>query len=242
MKKEFLSNLFVEHGDTQPDTDLIYAKPISYPLKRILPFFFDAGKTILDVTAGRKKCWDTDLYSVESLIDGKPFCKVVFCDASPDSDADYIVDFRKLPFADNSFDIIFFDPPFTELKNSLEGHKGIKTRRSLKPTPAHCEFFFRGLKTWIPPEAYFFKLGKSLTVYLATVSLSKYLRDSKTLKRCLSSHTWTWHNKRFNHKSEFQRCANIAYRGRRMATGARTSNPQRVLSHYVVYKKNRRLR
>ena len=237
MKKTFISNCFVQKGDTQSGHDLIYMKKLPDSFKKTLMWFFNEGSKILDVTAGRRKIWDkTLLYN--STFDGGTYFDVTFVDGSHDSEADVVSDFRKLPFPDNSFDLIVFDPPFTELKNSQEQF-GVKKSRK-----ADREFYFRGLEEkWIPPEAYFFQTWKEFNRVSRNgliVKISERFKDLEEIP--VITYMDLAYNKRFNHKSEFQRCVNIGYRGMRAGTGAFTSNPQRVLSYYAVYKKDRRKR
>lgn len=238
-KKIFVSNLFVEKGDTKSDIDLIYFKNLSYALRMIIPFFFDPGKDVLDVTTGRKKSWNKSLFDVKNIDDEEYFCKnVIFMDGSVESDGDVIADFRRIPLPDQSVDIIYFDPAFTPIANSQERH-GITTSRK-----ADREYYFRGIgNKWIPPEAYFFQTWREFNRVSRNGLIIKISERFEKLEEVpVLTYMDLAYNKRFNKKSEFQRCVNVGYRGKRAGTGRFNANPQRVLSNYAVYKKNRRLR
>lgn len=181
--------------------------------------------------------WDTALFDRNTIDTGKPFCDVIFMDGSKDSDAHIIGDLRKIPLADNSVDLIIFDPAFTEVKNAQEnfGVKGGVGRR---------HFYFRGINgKWIPPEAYFFQAWREFNRVSRNGLLIKIAERFKDLEEIpVITYADLAFNKRFNHKSEFSRLVNIVYRGKRKATGARTANAQRVSSNYLIYKKDRRKR
>lgn len=236
MKKSFVSNLFAEKPVEQ-SFDFVYFKRLPYVMQKLVPFFFDSGNTILDVTSGEKKSWAKSLFDTNNVDTGEPYCKVIFLDGSQNAESDIRADFRKIPLPDNSVDIIYFDPPFTEVKNSQESHgvKGSKGRR---------KFYFRGIGSkWIPPEAYFFQTWREFNRVSRNgliVKISERFQDLEEVP--VLTYMDLAYNKRFNKKSQFSRCVNIVYRGKRKATGARSSNPQRVFSNYAVYKKDRRQR
>ena len=231
-----MSNCFVEKPVEQ-SIDFIYFKRLPLALRKILTWFWEPGVEILDVTAGMQKSWNKDLFINENIDTGKPFCKVTFMDGSVEAKADVIADFRKLPFPDNSFDLIYFDPAFTEIKNAQENHG---TYGGIGRRP----FYFRGIgDKWIPPEAYFFQTWREFNRVSKNglvVKISERFKDLEEIP--VLTYMDLAYNHRFNKKSEFQRCVNIVYRGRRKSTGARSYNPQRVFSNYAVFKKNRRIR
>ncbi len=174
----------------------------------------------------------------------EPYCNVTFLDGSIDADSDIQADFRKLPFSNSSFDVIVFDPAFTELKNAQENH-GVKRnpkdsnwRSNLKGQSGR-PFYFRGIGgKWIPPEAYFFHTWKEFNRVSRNGLIVKISERFKDLEEVpVLTYADLAYNRRFNKKSQFTRCVNVGYRGKRKATGARTGNPQRVLSNYLVYKK-----
>lgn len=242
MSKIFVSNCFVEKGATESDQKLIYMKLLNYPLRKIIPFYFDHGIKVLDVTTGEKRMWNDNLYETLTF-DGKPYCGITWFDGSLDSKADIVGDFRKLPFPDNSFDLIVFDPPFTEQKNLLEGYSGIKSQSLHHLKPNRTYYSRTNSKKWIPPEAYFFQTWREFNRVSKNGLIVKISERFKNLEEIpVLTYMDLAYNKRFNHKSEFKRCVMVHYRGKRMATGARSGNPQRVLSEYAVYKKDVRKR
>jgi len=233
-----VSNVFVEKSSLKiEDRNFIYFKKLPYVLRKVLPYYFDRGLVILDVTAGEKKMWDHSLFDNATLENDEPFCKVIFMDGSNEADGDIVADFRKIPLPDNSVDLIIFDPAFTEIKNAQENHgvKGGTGRR---------HFYFRGIGgKWIPPEAYFFQTWREFNRVSRNGLLVKISERFKNLEEIpVLTYLDLAYNKRFNKKSEFVRIVNIMYRGKRKATGARTANAQRVASNYVLFKKDRRKR
>ena len=238
MGKSFISNVFVEKDGTKiGDVNFIYFKKLPLVLRKLIPYYFDSGVKVLDLTAGFRKMWDTSLFERNTIDTGKPYCDVTFMDGSLDSDSHILGDFRKIPLPDNAVDLIIFDPPFTEVKNAQENHgvKGGKGRR---------EFYFRGLTDrWIPPEAYFFQCWKEFNRVSRNGLIIKIAERFKDLEEIpVITYADLAFNHRFNKKSEFSRIVNIVYRGKRKATGARTHNAQRVSSNYLIYKKDRRQR
>lgn len=246
MAKVFVSNVFVEKSPLKiEDVNFIYFKRLPYVLRKVLPYYFDRGLVILDVTTGKKKMWDHSLFDNETLDSREPFCKVIFIDGSTESDADMLADFRKIPLPDNSVDLIIFDPAFTEIKNAQENHGVKKIKGSgYSIVKGRREFYFRGIGgKWIPPEAYFFQTWREFNRVSRNGLLVKISERFKNLEEVpVLTYLDLAYNKRFNKKSEFVRIVNIMYRGKRKATGARTANAQRVASNYVLFKKNRRKR
>ncbi|HVQ45119.1 MAG TPA: class I SAM-dependent methyltransferase [Candidatus Saccharimonadia bacterium] len=67
---------------------------------RLLAVSFPGAETVLDATWGRGKFWDgSDRH-------------VVGCDISPHGKPAVVADFTRLPFADGSFSVVVFDPPY----------------------------------------------------------------------------------------------------------------------------------
>lgn len=231
-----ITNLFVEKGDTKPDQDLIYMKKLNYALKKILEWYFDTGKTILDVTAGERRTWDNNiLYNLN--LEGSLNYNVIFADYSEDALADIRCDFTKLPFADNSVDIVYFDPPFLDIKNGIESF-GIKTHR----TPDRPSYF-RQTGKWIPPEARFFHTWKEFNRVSRNGLIVKISeRYEKGYEIPVTTYMDLAYDRTFNKKSQFRRCVQTGYRGKRAGMGAMMVHAQRVLSYYTVYKKNYKLR
>lgn len=209
-------------------------KPVDTVLRRILEWYWDTGKTILDVTAGARKSWQDALLNNESLLTKEKTWKTIFLDASPDADTEIIADFRKLPFQDNSVDIIFVDVPFMKPEHGIEKF-GIKTHK----TPDR-PYYFRGLKTgWIPPEAYFFQTWREFNRVSRNGLIVKISeRYEKGWEIPVTTYMDLAYNKIFNKKSNFKRCVQIGYRGKRAGMGAKMIHAQRVLSYYGIFKKD----
>lgn len=69
-------------------------------LEHLVTFYGPPGARVLDVTANRRRMWD-----------GLDTSRVVYTDIDPAMCPDVVADFRSLPFADESFGVIVFDPP-----------------------------------------------------------------------------------------------------------------------------------
>jgi hypothetical protein len=67
----------------------------------LLDVCFPDATTALDVTYGNGSFWD-----------GTTHAHVTGLDINPDRAPDVVGDFRALPFADGSFDVCVFDPPY----------------------------------------------------------------------------------------------------------------------------------
>lgn len=83
---------------------------------KMLRVLFPDGKTILDMTYGNGGFWR-----------GVPWANVTGIDIIPDKARDVCADFRHLPFADRSFDVTIFDPPY--LSDVSKKNPGIVGRR-----------------------------------------------------------------------------------------------------------------
>lgn len=233
-KSSMITNLFVESGDTYPDRDLIYMKPLNIVLKKILEWYWDTGKTILDVTTGDKMSWHSSLISNQKNLSGEKSWNVIFADMSPDSKAEMLADCRHLPFADNSVDIIYMDMPFMEPQNGVETF-GIKTHK----TPDRPYYFRQIEQKWIPPEEYFFQTWKEFNRVSRNgliVKMSERYEKGYEIT-VMTDMDLAYHNK-YNKESQFKRCVRVGYRGKRAGLGAKMIHPQRVLSYYTVYKKD----
>lgn len=232
-----ITTLFVESGDTKPDKDLIYLKKATYPLKRILEWYFDAGKKILDVTAGERKTWNATIINNETLPSGDKLYDITFLDSSRDAKTDVVADFRKIPFPDDSFDIIYFDPPFMRLSNARESF-GIRQPHTFRP------FYFRqNDERFIPPEAYFFQTWKEFNRISKNGLIVKISERYENLREIpVTTYMDLAYDNIFNKNSNFKRCVKIGYRGWHAGMGAKMIHAQRVLTYFVVYKKNLRQR
>lgn len=231
-----LTNLFVEAGDTKPDTDLIYMKNLNFALKKILEWYFPPHKTILDVTAGMRKIWNTTTLNNVNF-DEERLYDVIFSDISLDAKLDVNCDFTSLPFKDNSVDLVIFDPPFLKPENGIESF-GIKTHK----TPDR-PFYFRQYDKWIPPEEFFKMTWREFNRVSKNgliVKISERYENGYEIP--VTTYMDLCYDKRLNPLSEFKRCAKIGYRGKRAGLGAKMIHAQRVLSFYMLYKKDYKLK
>ena len=70
-------------------------------LQTMLNFYARPGAVVLDVTANRRRMWDGVSWSGP----------VTYTDLDPDAKPDIVADFRALPVAAASVDVLVFDPP-----------------------------------------------------------------------------------------------------------------------------------
>lgn len=80
------------------------------------------SKLILDACCGGRMCWFDKAHKNALYIDHREAAKG-HVELRPNHEVcpDKIVDFREMPFADNSFKLILFDPPHMLLRNGKEG-------------------------------------------------------------------------------------------------------------------------
>ena len=229
-----ITNLFVEKGNTKPDTDLIYMKRLNFALKKVLDWYFSKAVTILDVTSGEKRIWNQTTLHNTQISNGEKRHNVTFMDMSPLAKTDILGDFTKLPFADDSFDLIVFDPPFLKPESCIENF-GIKTHK----TPDRLFYFRQNKDEWVSPEIRFQQTWQEFNRVSKNGLIVKISeRYEKGWEIPVTTYMDLNYDKRFNKKSDFQRCAKIGYRGKRAGLGAKMIHAQRVLSYYAVYKKD----
>jgi hypothetical protein len=85
-------------------TDRLYtvtAAPSAVVVARMLAVLYPDARTVLDMTYGSGKFWD-----------GSARVAVTGLDLDPARAPNVVGDFRALPFADRSFDVAIFDPPY----------------------------------------------------------------------------------------------------------------------------------
>lgn len=70
-------------------------------LSTMLEFYAKPGAVVVDVTANQRRMWEGVVWSGP----------VTWCDVDPEVAPDVVADFRSLPFADASVDVLVFDPP-----------------------------------------------------------------------------------------------------------------------------------
>jgi len=221
-------------------TNCLYMIDLALTMRYIVPFYWDAGKSIIDFTAGRKIIWKKFLYNHLSSC-GFEHWHVDFNDISYDADAEYHIPVQEIDNLPKKYDIGVFDPPFTDLKNGVESF-GVRARKlssSLK-TGAHNqhfrrEFYFRGFKplnelfaeTWEPIN----KVCNNLIIKIG---------DSHKNKQLIDNETWAILNfdNTHNSSSQFHLIDKISYRGNYAKRGGRFPFAQSVTSYYLVFKKD----
>lgn len=248
-KNKIMTNLVVNSGDTLPDRDLIYMKPLPKALKMILSWYFKTGSKILDVTAGQRKIWDKALLAGQTDLHGEHNYEVTFLDGSPQSQTDVIADFQHLPIKDQSHDLIIFDPPFTDVKNSGErfsySPKTVSgTSYRYKAREGRLFYFQNAFGDFIPPEELFKKTWREFNRVSRNGLIVKMSdRYEKGYEVPVLTYLDLCFNKLFNPLSDFRRVGCVGYRGNRFKLmGARMIHPQRVLTYYVIYKKDYKTR
>lgn len=221
-------------------TNLIYMRPLDQVLKMIIPFYWDAGKTIIDVTAGKKISWGAFPYNHMGF-DGTIPWQVEFNDMDQEKDADYHVAAQEIDDLGKHWDILFNDFPFTEYKNGLENF-GTKThkktrfeiREKEKKVNRRAFYFdnFRPLNELFPEclEAWS-KVTDNLIIKIGNSHKAKVLRYN------LGHAVNTFANE-FNTNSPFKLIDVVDYRGIYSSRGGRFPFAQSVLSHYAIFKKD----
>jgi hypothetical protein len=94
--------------------------------KTLLLYYRPPPAWILDCTCGYKHFWDEMIGIYDTVtLDGKPPYKIIFTDIRPIGD--YQVDYRfildKFPDWEGKFDVVVYDPPYTELRLKVNGVK-----------------------------------------------------------------------------------------------------------------------
>ncbi len=255
-KKQPLENKLKERDDTKPIvplhrrntttrpkqflTNCLYMVNLALTMKFIIPFYWDAGKSIIDFTAGKRIIWKKFPYNHLSPC-GYQHWHVDFNDISYDVDAEYHIPVEEIDNLPQRYDIGVFDPPFTELKNGVESF-GVraKTLSGRIKTGAHNpkssrEFYFRNFTpldqlfkdTWEPIN----KVCDNLVIKIGDSHKNKQLIDNETWAILNFDHT---HNK----NSEFRLIDKISYRGNYARRGGRFPFAQSVTSYYLVFKKD----
>lgn len=114
----------------------------------IIPICFRDARTILDVTYGNGNFWKGYEFGSKPTqvnYNGRIY-SLTTCDIDPEKKADWTCDFRDLSFADKSFDIVVFDPPYqtdvSKNKNSIM-HKQFSSYENIEELET---MFFHGVK------------------------------------------------------------------------------------------------
>jgi hypothetical protein len=204
--------------------NLMYRIPLESTMRMILNFYWKPPKTILDVTAGERKIWDASINQIG--IDGFAAWKVDFSDKSKDAKADIIADCRNLPVRDFSYDIIVFDPPFTEVSNgSVEGF-GLREGGDFKGRAFYMREF-EDIKELCEAAAPEFNR-------IAREGLVVKMGDRHDERRLIAQHIDA-----YLAFSKYFECIDIVhYRGNRPVQGARLPFTANTVTYYLVFKKN----
>lgn len=216
-------------------TNLIYMVPLNQVLNRIIPFYWNPGKTIIDVTAGKKISWETFPYNTP-MFDGKIAWDVTFNDVDESLDTDY---HELAQNADHlgRYDILFNDFPFTELKNGLEswGTKKKKDHIRKEKSLGRRDQYF---KRYRPLQKLFMDCVDAWN--LTANNLIIKIGDSHKDYELIPNHIYAIQafDKRFNPKSEFHLMDCIHYRGIYSSRGGRFPFAQSVTSYYLILKKD----
>jgi hypothetical protein len=213
---------------------LLYRIPLKDTMRMILNFYWDAPKKVLDVTAGERKIWGRDWYNHETL-DGKPArWQVDFNDLSLDAKAEYHYDCRWMTgIPDDSYDIIVFDPPFTNPKNDScnPDHNGLYFRNKFKPGFTSRLFYMRN---FIEPQI-LFQYTKNEFRRIAREGLVIKISDRHEDRRLVPQHVHAIQE----YGSMFDLVDIIHYRGNRPVMGAKLPFVANTISYYLIFKKNR---
>jgi SAM-dependent methyltransferase len=95
-------------------------------LETMLRFYARDDSRILDVTANNRRMWQGVSRSAD----------VMFADIDPNVRPNVVADFRALPFAADTFDVVVFDPPhLPAAAASAKSNGGMVQRYGLKHAP-----------------------------------------------------------------------------------------------------------
>ena len=215
--------------------------PLGDTLRMIVPFYWNAGKTILDVTAGKRIIWKNFLYNCKSSC-GFAHWNIEFNDINPEIHAKYHVPAKELDKLNKHWDIGVVDFPFVELKDGVESF-GVRAKKisgrsmgDIARTMNRSRFFyFNNYKPLneVFPECVksFNKCFDSLIVKMGNSHKGKRaIRNTTEVELALDHHR--------NPESEFELVDEIGYRGNYARRGGRFPFAQSVMSSYLIFKKD----
>lgn len=250
-KKKILPPGLVSHQEVKPRrdpnkrydagkqflTNLLYMIPLNQVLSRIIPFYWNPGKTIIDVTAGKKISWETFPYNTK-MFDGKIAWDVQFNDLDENKEADYHIPAEEIDTLGKHYDILFNDFPFTALKNGLESF-GTKDRNG-NPIGSRNQKYTRHFyfDNYAPLQKRFLDCVESWNKTADNLIIK--IGDSHKDYELIPNHVYAIQafDKRFNAESEFHLMDCIHYRGIYSSRGGRFPFAQSVTSYYLIFKKN----
>lgn len=221
-------------------TNLLYMVDLADTMKMIVPFYWNPGKTIIDVTAGKRIIWKHFGYNYKSPCGFKHW-DIEFNDMSEDEDADYHIEAQKIDSLGKHYDILVCDFPFTELKNGVESF-GVKSRREFnnaasctKPQRFRRDFYFRN---FIPLNELFPQCVRAFNKVADNLIIK--IGDSHQKKILRKNHVYAINSfdTEFNPQSEFHLIDCVHYRGNYQRRGGRFPFAQSVVSYYLIFKKD----
>lgn len=220
-------------------TNLLYMVNLKDTMKMIVPYFWNHGKTIIDVTAGKRLIWGHFPYNHKSAC-GYEHWHIDFNDMEESVKADYHVPAQQIHTLGKHWDILVNDFPFTDLKNGVESF-GVQDRRAValgtiqKPQKFRRDFYFRNFRPLneLFPECVeaFNAAADNMIVKIGNSHKEGILLTNATEAEMAFDH-------RRNPKSDFYLVDIINYRGNYARRGGRFPFAQTVVSYYMIFKKN----
>lgn len=222
-------------------TNLIYMVPLSKVLKMIIPFYWNPGKKIIDVTSAERISWEDFPYNHESSC-GFRHWDVEFNDLEETVKADYHTPAQEIHRLGKKWDILFNDFPFTELKNGVESF-GVRAKKIsgrsqgdiARSMSRSRKFYFRGYR---PLKEVFEECVESFNKSADNMIVK--IGDSHKDKKLVSNVWWAerWFDNEKNPESDFHLVDRISYRGNYARRGGRFPFAQSVTSYYLIFKKD----
>lgn len=205
--------------------NLIYRVPLDKVMEMILPFYWKSPKHVLDVTTGGKSSWSRFINEVG--LDGITHWKVTFLDIAPEAKPDAVADCRILPFKDDAFDIVYYDPPFTKPEN--DSVKMYYLRKGIKKS-MHREYLMRN---FIELKRMFNETVEEFN-RVATEGLVIKIGDRHEEKEYIAQHIDAF----LAYSKKFKLIDILHYRGARHVIGAYLPFASNTITYYLIFKKN----
>lgn len=222
-------------------TNLIYMVPLANTLKMIVPFFWNPGKTIIDVTAGKRLIWRHFAYNHISPC-GFEHWHIDFNDTDPECKTDFHIPAQEIDSLERHWDILVCDFPFTDLKNGVESF-GVRSKKisgrsqgDIARTMSRSrKFYFRN---FVPLNELFPQCVKSFNKVADNliIKIGDSHKDKRLISNVWEAERWFDHVK--NPESKFQLVDRIGYRGNYARRGGRFPFAQSVMSYYLIFKKD----
>jgi hypothetical protein len=183
-------------------------------LKMIIPYYWNPGKSIIDVTAGKRLIWGHFGYNHLSPC-GFQHWDVEFNDVDETISADYHIRAEEIDKIGKRWDILVCDFPFVDLKLGVESF-GVRTRSEV--LLADC----------VKP---FNKVADNLIIKMGNSH-----KNNRAIMNCTEAELAFDHKR--NNQSDFHLIDSIGYRGNYARRGGKFPFAQSVLSYYMIFKKN----